>query len=223
MRISFIIPVLNERAVVTDSIDRAWSAGADEVIIADGGSNDGTAQAAKSGRCEFVESSAGRAAQMNAGSTIATGDVLLFMHADNWLVENGCDQVRDTLRQADHTWGGFRQRIEDPRAIFRWIEFGNALRCQWQSLVYGDQGLFVKRDSFESLGGFPNLSLMEDFELSKRLASQTRPALLPGPIHVSARRWNSTGVLRQTLRNWKISTAYRFGVSADRLAKWYDA
>ncbi len=223
MKISVVIPVLNEQAIIADSIDRAWKSGAFEVIIADGGSEDDTVATARSGNCQLIISETGRASQMNAGANVASGDVLLFVHADNWLVAGGCDQVRDALKQASCGWGGFRQRIEGRSVLFRWIELGNSLRCQWQSLVYGDQGFFVRRSLFESLGGFPDLPLMEDFELSRRLASQSRPVLLPGPIHVSARRWQATGVIRQTLRNWRISAAYRLGVSADRLAKWYDA
>ena len=223
MKISVVIPVLNEQAVIANSIERAWKAGAAEVIIADGGSEDRTVATAKSEKCKLVTAEAGRASQMNAGAKIASGDVLLFMHADNWLVENGCDQMQDAMENSDFSWGAFRQRIDDPSFVFRWIESGNSMRCQWQRLVYGDQGLFVKRSLFESLGGFPNLPLMEDFELSRRLAAEGRLVLLPGPIHVSARRWKATGTIRQTLRNWKISTAYRLGVSADRLAEWYDA
>lgn len=223
MRISVVIPVLNEQAVVAAALQRAWTAGAYEVILADGGSKDGTIEAAEAANCRIISAEPGRASQMNAGASIATGDVLLFMHADNWLIESGCNQIREALEQSDVCWGGFRQQIEDPSVLFRLIERGNSIRCQWQSLVYGDQGLFVKRSLFESLGGFPTLPLMEDFEFSRRLAKQGRPALLPGPIHVSARRWKAKGLARQTLRNWAISGAYRLGVSPNRLARWYNA
>ncbi len=223
MKISVIIPVLNEQAVVADSIERAWIAGAAEVVVADGGSDDSTVDEARSQQCQLVRAEKGRASQMNAGANAATGDVLLFLHADNWLVENGCSQIREAIVRSGVRWGGFRQQINDPGFLFRLIERGNSLRIRWQGLVYGDQGLFVTRSLFEFHGGFPDLPLMEDFEFSNRLAADSRPLLLDGPIHVSARRWKSKGVVRQTLRNWRISTAYRFGVSTDLLAKWYEA
>lgn len=223
MKISIVIPVFNEQSVIASAIDRAWLAGADEVVIVDGGSDDDTTANAISQNCQLVTAEKGRASQMNAGATIASGEVLLFLHADNWLAEDSCSQIRAAIQGSSERWGGFRQQIEDPSLLFRLIEHGNSLRCRCQNLVYGDQGIFVTRTLFDSVGGFPKLPLMEDFELSRRLAIQDRPALLPGPIHVSARRWRAKGVVRQTLRNWKIATAYRLGVSVDQLAAWYDA
>lgn len=215
--------MLNERAVVGEAISRAWEAGADEVILSDGGSEDGTLEAAQASKCQVVSAKIGRGLQMNAGAAIASGDVLLFVHADNWLPEQSCDQIRNALEESDFSWGGFRQQIDDASFLFRMIEIGNSARSRYQRLVYGDQGLFVTRDLFQSLGGFGQLPLMEDFELSQRLSKHGTPALLPGPIHVSARRWKAKGLVRQTLRNWVISGAYRLGVSPTRLAKWYDA
>lgn len=223
IRISIIIPALNERETVSAAIERAWEAGADEVIVSDGGSKDGTVEAARASNCRVILANPGRGSQMNAGAEIASGDVLLFIHADNWLPDQSCDQIRDAVEEAGVRWGGFRQHIEDPSVLFRWIEAGNSARSRYQSLVYGDQGLFVTRDLFQSLGGFAPLPLMEDFELSRRLSKQGRPTLLPGPIHVSARRWKAKGLARQTLSNWVISGAYRLGVSPSRLAKWYNA
>ena len=222
LRISTIIPVLNEREIVSAAIERAWAAGADEVIVSDGGSTDGTLEVASAADCRVVRADPGRGSQMNAGAEIALGDVLLFIHADNWLPDRSCDQIRDSMEEADIRWGGFQQQIEDPGVLFRWIEMGNSARSRYQSLVYGDQGLFVARDLFQSLGGFAPLPLMEDFELSQRLSKQGRPALLPGPIHVSARRWRAKGLARQTLRNWAISASYRLGVSPHQLARWYN-
>jgi rSAM/selenodomain-associated transferase 2 len=160
---------------------------------------------------------------MNAGAAIASGDVVLFMHCDNRLSVTASQQIQAAFQQSDTAWGGFEQRIDASGFAYRWLERGNAFRARYQKLVYGDQGLFVSRELFTDVGGFPEVQLMEDFALSQRLSKISLPALLPGPISVSPRRWRQNGVLAQTTRNWFIATAYRAGVSPERLAKWYDA
>ena len=221
MKISIVIPAINESGLIVDSIDRAWAAGCDEVVVADGGSSDGTPDLVRSSGCGLVVGAPGRGRQMNAGAKTSTGDLLLFLHADGWLDPGVCQQIRNSKRIRQNAWGGFRQKIENERFIFRLLETGNAWRAKFQGLVYGDQALFVTRQMFDKIGGFPEIALMEDFEMSRELGKISRPLLLPGPIHVDARRWEINGVIRQTLRNWSISTAYRCGKSPDELAKRY--
>ena len=214
--------MLNEAEMVVAAIDKAWRCGADEVIVADGGSVDDTIQIIEKANCQFTQSSPGRGQQLNAGAKLSTGDVLLFLHVDNWADEGAVQQIRDAMADQKRVGGGFKQRIDSQRLIFRFIEFGNRLRATQQRLVYGDQGMFVRRHVFDSLGGFPEIPLMEDFKFSQTLfQGKHRPLMLAGPLHVSARRWEETGVLKQTVRNWSIAAAYRRGATAETLYKIY--
>ena len=165
----------------------------------------------------------GRGIQLNAGVRVATGDILLFLHVDNWFETDVASQIRTAMQSESCVGGGFRQRIHSPRLLFRFVEFGNSFRARNQRLVYGDQGLFVRKEVFNQLGGFPEIPLMEDFEFSQRLFKQNKPVLLKGPIHVSARGWKQAGVIKQTIKNWRIAAAYRKGASpADLYRRYYN-
>ena len=228
MKVSVVIPVINEASAIARSIDLAWKAGADEVIVADGGSSDATVEICQQMRCQVVQSAAGRGIQLHAGAGEATGDVLLFLHADNWLVENAIQQIKSLEHDADGLFGGFQQRIEHSGWMFRWIERGNAWRVNWRGLVYGDQAMFVSKSLYDSVGGFLEIVLMEDLAFSQKIKAQrrkdktnSRPQLLPGRTHVDARRWQEAGPIRQTFKNWCLATAYLFGVDPAQLAERY--
>ncbi len=220
-QVSIIIPALNEAEGLALAVERAWSGNPCDVIVVDGGSDDGTFALAESLPCRALQSRRGRAAQQNLGAQHATGDVLLFLHADNWLAPCGVEQIQQGLADGKASSGAFRQRIEASGAMFRLIERGNAFRARRLNRPYGDQGIFVRRALFEQVGGFPNVALMEDVLLMRALRKFGRPLLLPGPLYVSARRWRRHGLVRQTLRNWTLLTAAGLGVSPDRLAKFY--
>lgn len=207
--------------VIRSAIDRAWAAGADEVIVADGGSEDGTVEVCRLANCKLVHSDLGRGVQLNAGAAESTGDLLLFLHADNWLVENGTAQIRRTAMGSSRVFGGFRQRIENEGRVFRWIESGNAARAKWRGLLYGDQAMFVSKSVFDSVGGFAGICLMEDLDFSQRVKKLVWPQLLDGPTYVDARRWETTGPLRQTIRNWCLASAFACGVKPESLARRY--
>lgn len=221
MRISIIIPVLNEAERIVESVERAWAAGASEVLVVDGGSTDGTTKIASGLDCRILTSERGRAIQQNTGAKAASGEILLFLHADNWLAANAISQIHEALAQPGRLHGAFRQQIEARGIGFRALEWGNARRVQWLGIPYGDQGIFVRRDLFLELGGFPAVQLMEDVMLSKRLRQKARPQLLPGPLHVDARRWIKHGILQQTMRNWTLLMAHQVGIPPDSLAKFY--
>ncbi len=222
MRLSIVIPTLNEAAWIHQNIHRACELRPLEVIVADGLSDDGTADLARTARATVVTSERGRARQLNAGARAATGDILLFLHADCWLEPQAVEQIEDALKDDSVIGGAFRQRIDHERRIFRWLEWGNALRVHWRRLPFGDQGIFVRRSAFEAAGGFADVRLMEDVLLMREFHRRRwRIELLPGPIHVDPRRWLKHGVVRQTLRNWTLLTGLRLGFSPDRLAEFY--
>ena len=207
--------------MIQKAITRARLAGGDEVIVVDGGSDDDTVKIAESCGAFVYHDVSGRGNQLNRGAEKASGDLLLFLHADNWLGESVCGQLRTCPHATNEIWGCFRQKIGDQRALYRWLAKGNEWRVRWQGLVYGDQAMFVNRYLFHSIGGFPNQPLMEDFEISRRLYRKSRPILLDGPTYVSDRRWQRRGVIRQTLTNWSLATRYRMGESPANLANRY--
>ncbi|MBC7855439.1 MAG: TIGR04283 family arsenosugar biosynthesis glycosyltransferase [Pirellulaceae bacterium] len=222
MKISVIIPALNEAASIVTAATSAQEGGADEVIVADGGSGDETCLLAEMNGARVVSSPLGRAVQQNAGAREASGDVLLFLHADNWLGRDAVSQVRSAVdRKQSNLCGAFQQRIEAAPFIYRLLERGNVERARWLGLPYGDQAIFVTRDLFDQVGGFPEEPFLEDVLLMQRLRRLSWPLLLTGPVHVSPRRWEQRGVLRQSLQNWAILTAFSLGTSPQRLINWY--
>jgi rSAM/selenodomain-associated transferase 2 len=220
-RISVIIPALNEAEGIAAAIERAWANKPHEVLVVDGGSSDDTQTIAKQCGATLLCGPRGRAVQQNLGAAQATGDVLLFLHADTWLESDGCRQIAESLRDETKLCGAFRQRIDAEGAAFRLLERGNAWRARRLGLPYGDQGLFLRRETFRQLGGFPEVQLMEDWLLMRRLRRIAWPVLLPGPLHVSPRRWQRHGLPRQTARNWLLVAAATMGVSPNRLVKFY--
>lgn len=218
--ISVIVPTLNEAENTTELIQNVRFCGACELIVVDGGSTDATWDLA-AGADLRLTSEPGRAVQQNAGAAASHGDVLLFLHADCRLEPKAFEVVRQALADPKCAGGCFRQRIDADGWAYRLLEFGNALRVQWLGLAYGDQGMFVRRAVFERIGGFPNLRLMEDVSLMKRLRREGCFRLMDARLHVSPRRWRKHGIIRQTLRNWTLLLLAHCGVSPNRLARFY--
>lgn len=223
MRLSIVIPTLNESARIKRSVLHALDLQPIEVIVADGGSGDRTAEIARAAGAVVINSERGRGQQLNAGARDSQGDVLLFLHADCWLEPDARRQIEATLHDQRVVGGAFRQQIDDDRTVFRWLEWGNAARVRWRNLPYGDQGIFLRRKTFELLGGFESVRLMEDVLLMQKLRrNHHRIELLPGPIHVDPRRWLANGVVRQTLKNWTLLAGLRLGITPNRLAQFYE-
>lgn len=226
MQVSVVIPTLNEAANIERAIQSC--VGAHEVIVVDGGSDDATAMIARDAGAHVISSPAGRALQQNAGASAAQGDVLLFLHGDNFLgtprgdLPSPIQQIEQALHANPDVWGGaMRQRIDAGGLRYRCLQWGNAARVRWRGVPFGDQAIFVRRQVFLDAGGFPNQPLMEDLILAVRLRKIAWPLLLPGPVWVSPRRWQRHGVMRQTLRNLAMQLAFALGVSPTRLKAHY--
>lgn len=220
MEFAVIIPCLNEADQVGLAIQSAWQAGASRVVVADGGSTDGTRSIAAEHQAQVIESPPGRGLQMNRGAAATTQAVLVFLHADNRLPPAAGKQLIEAV-SAGSPFCCFRQQIEGRHWLYRWIETGNAWRARIQGLPYGDQAFSITRELFESVGGFDEIPLMEDVSLARKLRRLARPRLLPGPLRVSDRRWQANGIVRQTLANWWTLWRYRLGATPDQLAQSY--
>ncbi|MGB0722309.1 MAG: TIGR04283 family arsenosugar biosynthesis glycosyltransferase [Gammaproteobacteria bacterium] len=220
MSVSVIIPVLNEAAVLSGTLASLRRLAADlEIIVVDAGSMDGTADIARSQGARVVTGARGRAPQLNAGARQASGDVFWFLHADTRVPPDAALRLVEALRRAP--WGRFDVRLDGAHPLLRLVERLMNLRSCITAVATGDQALFVRRDLFEQVGGFPDIALMEDVALSKRLRRHASPACVTSRVLTSARRWERDGVLRTIMLMWWLRFAYWVGVSPRRLSRWY--
>ncbi|MGB3202031.1 MAG: TIGR04283 family arsenosugar biosynthesis glycosyltransferase [Nodosilinea sp.] len=219
--ISVVIPALDEAANLPSVLDTIQAATQIEVIVVDGGSSDGTATVAQAMGTKVVRSAPGRSHQQNQGARVASGSILLFLHADTRLPEGFEGAIRQTLARPGVVAGAFRLTINGQGKRLRWVEWGVNLRSRLLQMPYGDQGLFVTAEVFHQLGGFPDLPMMEDFELVRQLRKLGRVAIAPEAVVTSDRRWRRLGILRTTLANQAMIIGYLLGVDPHRLARWY--
>lgn len=217
--LTVVIPAVNEESGIAGAVQSAVEAGATEVIVADGGSTDKTTEIAEAAGAVVVRSRTGRAVQQNTGAAAAAGNVLLFLHADCRLAPDCGRQIREALGSGAE-FGAFEQQIDASGFLYRRLERGNAARVRSIGVAWGDQALFFRRSVFDTAGGFPAEPILEELYLLRKLRPET-PVLLPGPVIISARRWERHGIVRQTLRNWSILLLEKLGVSPARLAKLY--
>jgi len=221
--LSIIIPVLNE----AENIERllrelAVTCPDAEIIAADGGSRDGTLEVVQSfPRVRLVSGQRGRARQMNAGARVAGGNVLLFLHSDTHLPVGALRAIQGVWSHPGVVGGRFDVRFDSERPIFRLIAALMNLRSRLSGIFTGDQAIFLRREVFEELGGYPDIPLMEDVEFTRRLKRKGRLACLRLRATTSARRWEREGVLRTILLMWTLRFLYFIGVPPERLHRMY--
>jgi len=220
MRLSIIIPVLNETAGIEATLRALapYRARGAEVIVVDGGSGDGTVELAHSLAARVLSAPRGRAAQMNAGASVATGDALLFLHADTKLPDDADRFILDGLNA--YLWGRFDVRFDSGGWLWLIALMMNA-RSRMTGIATGDQAMFMTRAAFEAAGGFPPISLMEDVGLSAQLKRLGRPLCLSAHVITSGRRWRKYGLWRTILLMWLLRLRYFFGADPARLARAY--
>jgi len=223
--LSIIVPTLNEAGGLVAHLAalRPMRERGTEVVVVDGGSTDGTPALAAPWADSVVSAPRGRAAQMNAGAKLARGDVLLFLHADTLLPDAVDLLLAQALEDPARVWGRFDIAIEGTHRLLRVVAWTMNLRSRLTGIATGDQAMFVRRDAFDAAGGFPELPLMEDIALSRKLKRIGRPLCLRERAVTSGRRWEQRGVLRTIVLMWRLRGAYWLGVDPRRLAQAYAA
>ena len=221
MAISVIIPTMNEEGCLKktlESIGRGI-----EIIVVDGKSSDSTREIANDFTEKVILSERGRGVQMDRGAREASGDILLFLHADTSLPKGWRDCIENALKDDRVIAGGFSLKIDSKGFSFRLIEAVANIRAKYLGLIYGDQAIFVRRDAFFSTGGFMGLPLMEDVDFIRRIRKKGKVLLLDADVSTSPRQWQKKGILRTTIGNLFFLSLYYAGVSPQRLYRLYYA
>jgi rSAM/selenodomain-associated transferase 2 len=216
------VPTLNEAQGIAAALSalRPLRESGVEVVVVDGGSDDDTVTRAVPLADRVIVAPRGRGSQMNAGAAIARGEVLLFLHADTALPDGAATLIAETLC-GGRCWGRFDVRIDGRSHWLPAVAMLMNRRSRLTGIATGDQAMFVARAAFASVGGFPDIPLMEDVELSRRLLARSRPACIARPVTTSGRRWERHGVWRTILRMWRLRLRYFFGADPIRLAREY--
>lgn len=222
MKTLIVIPILNESAALIQQLPRLEvlrTMGA-QLVMVDGGSSDRTVEIARDAEFEVLESTRGRANQMNVGARSAHSDLLLFLHIDTELPPGALKKIENSL-QDRYAWGRFDVRIVGRSRWLDVVSFFMNMRSRMTGIATGDQALFMTREIFERVDGFPDQPLMEDIEISKQLKRLSRPVCLRDKVATSGRRWDKHGVWKTILLMWRLRWAYWRGVPADDLARLY--
>ena len=220
MKISVVIPTLNEESHIEKTLLSVIKQEGDyELYVVDGGSSDNTVAIARKYAC-VINSKRGRAIQMNAGTMSCKGDILLFLHADTLLPDNAFREIRKRVQDDTVVGGSFYIAFDADNFILRGVSF--ITRFNFRLSHFGDQGIFVRRDIFQSLHGYKNMPIMEDYDFCKRLRAQGKVILIRMPVISSARRFIKKGVIRQLLINKFVVLAYWAGVDIQTIKRFYD-
>lgn len=220
-QLSIIIPVINEAGQIALKLHALQTLrNRCQLLLVDGGSNDRSAEIAKPLVDQVLHSPRGRARQMNCGAARAQADVLLFLHADTRLPDNAVNLIMQAAADGYH-WGRFDIGFDNPQPIFRLIAFMMNRRSRLTGIATGDQALFITRQAFQAVAGFPDIALMEDIAISTRLKKLGRPCCIDAKVVTSARRWQQQGVFRTILLMWRLRLHYFFGADPNDLAARY--
>ena len=223
MRISVVIPTLNEAAELPATIEKLRALPEiSEVIVADGGSTDDTVRLASSLQCRVVYSPRGRGTQMRAGAQMAFGEVIVFLHADTRVRLDFTEKIKQALKDAEVVAGGCYKIFREPSFLMRGSRARCWIRFQFLNRFMGDQAMFVRREVLERIGGVPDVPIMEEFELCRALRPEGRFALAETVVSTSARRFRARGVIRTYVRMWRVTLQYYFGTPLDELRRIYE-
>lgn len=225
MRLSIIVPVLNEAPIIKQALQplQGLRERGHELIVVDGESADDTLARARQFSDQAIACSKGRAHQMNTGASKAQGDILLFLHADTTLPALVDTHIQRAAHNPETLWGRFDVKLSGKQPLLRIVEYLMNHRSRLTGIATGDQAIFVRRDTFLDIGGFPEIQLMEDIAISTQLKRLSAPACLKERVVTSSRRWEHNGIVRTILKMWRLRIAYFFGADPDKLAaRYYD-
>jgi len=222
--ISIVIPTYNESAIIEGMLNSLIQSisSEDEVIVVDGMSEDNTREIVGGfPGVILITSPRGRAVQMNEGAKIAKGEYILFLHADVFINRGSISMLKNQTRNNEVKWGWFSIRLDSPRFIFRVLETGANLRNRLTGIPLGDHGIFVKRDVFHDIGGFPEIPIMEDLEFVRKIRIISKGVEVKSPIKTSVRRFENSGIIRTFFRMWILRILYYLGMPPEKLTRYY--
>lgn len=221
MKISVVVPIFNEESTILDTLNILDGLEGDkEIVLVDGGSTDKTVDLIGN-RAKLVKSPKGRAKQMNHGSAVTTGEAILFLHCDSKVEKSVLKGISKALIDTKVVGGGCKLEIDDPRLIFKIIAFGSNLRPKMSGIFFGDQGIFVRREVFDKIGGFPDIELMEEWEFCRKLKRVGKLVQISERIFTSARRWHKNGIWKTIWLMHKLKVLYLRGVEPEELNRIY--
>src|SRR5271170_6218539 len=223
MVISVIIPTLNEEVNLPVTLRQLADHPDVELIVVDGGSTDRTVEIAQQYTPYVFRTPPGRAQQMNTGARHATGDILLFLHADTFLLPGALDEIQRRIIGDGAVGGAFDLHIDSRRRLCKVVARVASRRSRWLGLPHGNQGIFVWRQVFEALGGFPEIPIMEDLSFARRLRRAGRLTFIRSGLVTSGRRWNANGVVRTTLVKWWVTLLFLLRVPPRQIRHIYDS